>query len=138
MTELNVVTRFLSFDYERNGGPSRADYAETFDQEEASARAAALYGYLEGFIAENGRQSDVHLETLQDNAFSIVRSTGETLLVRCYGIDIFVLIRFPNETELADADSLFHELANDLDTDLMITLVRRFILTGNFNDDTIV
>jgi hypothetical protein len=137
MSDTNVVARFLSFDRERNGGASPPDFAENYDAVEANGRTAALVEYLDGYITEHNRAGVVTIKDADGNAFTIACATGEALLVRCYGADIFVLIRFPTSDEIAKEQCIFHEWANDLDTDMMITLVRRFIRTGAFSGDIV-
>lgn len=131
-----VTSRLLTFDPPRSGGPSRPDYMQSFDREEARGRIGALAGYVENYVAERSKTHELRFaEDSQDNGFTLERSSGETLLVRCYGNDIFDLIRFPAVSEIDFGKGAFHEMALDLDTDVMITLVRRFVEHGNFEDE---
>jgi hypothetical protein len=135
MSDYEVVARFLTLNVERNGGPSPAGFEQTFDRDEVIARTSALHAYVVDYIVRHEKSAEAQVESQNDNGFTIRRTTGESLIVSCYGRDIFTLIRFPTAEEQLREKSLFHEWAHDLDTNMMIQLVRSFIMTGNFHDD---
>jgi hypothetical protein len=135
MSDPTIVARFLSFNVERNGGPSPAGFEQSFDHDEAKARTSALHAYVADYIVRYEKSADAEVEDQKDNGFTIRRTSSESLMVSCYGRDIFTLIRFPTTEEQQRENVLFHEWAHDLDTNMMISLVRSFIMTGNFHED---
>jgi len=117
------------WDVERTAAPLPDDFKETFDKEAAGDLAQSLLEYLVGYteahkgIASWSRsENDVNGEAPDTSNISI----------EVYGGEAFNISHWP--AELVDGRVVF-DLIQELDSDHMITLARRFALRGSLDTE---